>query len=192
MSFSFSSLPSELRREILRKANSETLRSLHHAQAGSRSKIATRTNAKAQLAARRKLTAKLEEMYRARLRRAFGTALGALRYTNAGNMQKLSTKQGWSEYNEGLSKVNADGYRISRFQPRHNQIHPYVEIISPLGNTWRIRKGRGEERREPKDVYYIYDRFPDGESRIELGISIKVLENEFGLNRARSFSQFLT
>ena len=185
---SFSSLPSELRREILRQTNSATLRSLHHAQAGTRSKITTLTNAKLHLAYRRKLTAKVEDVYRVRLRKAFGTALAALRY-DLTNMQKLSTKQGWHDDGSGImTKTTADGYIIRRSPVSVHSPKGYVDIVSPRGPIWRIRKlfwaepGFGVKN----DIYYIFDDGPiDAVGRIEIKISKKMLDREFGLDAFR-------
>jgi hypothetical protein len=198
---SFASLPTELRKLILRKTNSDTLRSLHHAQAGGRSKITTLTNAKLQLAARRKLTAKVEEMYRVRLRKAFGTAIGALEYAvprqnETANMRNLEA-HGWKRARAGwlgewhMTKKNKDGFSFDLHGDYYDIYDGFVmqcDVVSPLGNRWKLKKAKSWEQNQRIKYSLPYtlkprnnQSNPDRKRRIESKVSSKVLRDEFRL-----------
>ena len=199
----FASLPIELRKMILRKTNSDTLRSLHHAQAGTRSKNTTLTNAKLHLNLRRKLTAKVEEVYRTRLRKAFRTAIGALEYAvpkreETANMRKLETLgwkraslPGWLGDGEWhMTKKNKDGFSFD-LHGAYYHVDGFVmqcDVVSPLGNRWELKKARSWEQNQriQYSLPYTYKPIinqtnPDRKRRIEVKVSSKVLKDEFRL-----------
>jgi hypothetical protein len=202
---SLASLPIEMRSLIMRKINSDTLRSLHHAQTGTRSKLTTLTNAKLHLSARNKLTAKVEEIYRVRLRRAFATAIGALEYEinkfrpdETANEKLIA--QGWEKvvgvYRDYMTKTNKDGF-VFKLEQGYFSIHNFVmrcKVMSPLGSEWTLEKARPSEQNKRIKYSYPFQYYhpstnifvwPNNRSnsarkrRIEVRVANKVLQDEF-------------
>lgn len=213
MPFNFSSLPIEMRTKILRKINSKNLRSLHHVQAGSQASKKL-TNARGQLAYRRKLTAKAEEMYRTRLRKAFATAIQALEYFKYFRdpkeaESKLHTRGGWKIIIGDwwdMTKTNKDGFDFrlcyaegeDRFEEeailmKARGEKALVRISSPMG-LGDYGEGDWEFMLSDRNhvIYYEYlgskhvaNSGYTPKMKIERSIGEKVLKNEFRIEQRR-------